>query len=38
MRLTRVDQASLFDNATKHEFGVRLKALSAILDRHPEFL
>ncbi len=38
MRLTRVAQASLFDNYTKHEFGVRLKALSVILDQHPELL
>ena len=38
MRLTRVAQASLFDNYSKHEVGVQLKELSMILDKHPELL
>jgi len=38
MRETRVAQASIFENYSKHEFGVRLEALSNILDQHPEIL
>ena len=38
MRLTRVAQASLFDNYSKHEVGVQLKELSRILDKHPDLL
>ena len=38
MRETRVAQASIFENYSEHEFGVRLKALSNILDQHPEML
>jgi IS5 family transposase len=38
MRETRIAQASLFDNYSKHEYGIRLEALSRILDDHPEIL
>jgi IS5 family transposase len=38
MRETRVAQASIFENYSEHEFGVRLKHLSEILDQHPEIL
>ena len=38
MRETRITQASLFDNYSKHELGLRLKALSDLLDDHPEVL
>lgn len=38
MRETRVAQASIFENYSKHEYGVRLKNLSGLLDRHPEIL
>lgn len=38
MRVIRNAQASIFENYSEHEFGVRLKALSAILDQHPEIL
>jgi IS5 family transposase len=38
MRETRILQASLFDNYSKHEFGNQLKALSDLLDEHAEIL
>jgi IS5 family transposase len=38
VRETRVAQISIFENYSKHEFGVRLKTLSHILDKHPEIL
>jgi len=38
MRETRVAQASIFENYSEHEFGERLKALSAVLDEYPEIL
>lgn len=38
MRETRVAQASIFENYSKHEFGERLKTLSSILDQHPILL
>ena len=38
MRETRVAQASIFENYSKHAFGARLKALSSILDQHPKIL
>ncbi len=38
MRETRVDQASIFENYSEHELGVRLKSLSDLLDWHPETL
>jgi IS5 family transposase len=38
MRETRVAQASIFENYSKNELGVRLKSLSDLLDRHPETL
>ncbi len=38
MRLTRITQASLFENYSEHEFGVQLKTLSCILDQHTEIL
>jgi len=38
MRETRKAQASLFDNYSKHEFGIQLEALSCILDEHTEIL
>ena len=36
MRETRVAQASIFENYSEHEFGTRLKTLSALLDQHPQ--
>lgn len=38
MRESRIAQASLFDSYSKHEFGVRLKSLSDVLDERPEAL
>lgn len=38
MRETRVAQASIFEFYAEHEFGDQLKALSSILDEHPEVL
>ena len=38
MRETRVAQASIFENYSKHEFGAQLRALSNQLDQHPEIL
>jgi IS5 family transposase len=38
MRETRVAQISIFENYSQHEFGVRLKRLSKILDRYPDIL
>ena len=38
MRETRIAQASLFDNYSKHEFGIQLEALSRVLDGHTEIL
>lgn len=38
MRVIHNAQASIFENYSEHEFGVRLKALSAILDQHSEIL
>ena len=38
MRETRIAQASIFENYSKHEFGTRLQALSNRLDEHPEIL
>jgi IS5 family transposase len=38
MRETRVAQASIFENYSEHELGVRLKNLSNLLDCHPEIL
>lgn len=38
MRAIRNAQASIFENYSEHELGVRLKALSAILDQHSEIL
>jgi len=38
MRETRITQASLFDNYSKHEHGIQLKSLSCILDEHTELL
>lgn len=38
MRVTRNAQASIFENYSEHEFGVRLKVLSDILDNHPKIL
>ena len=38
MRETRVAQASIFENYSEHEFGTRLRALSNLLDKHPEIL
>jgi transposase, IS5 family len=38
MRVTRVAQASIFECYSKHEFGVRLKELSSILDDNPDLL
>jgi len=38
MRETRVTQASLFDNYSKHEYGFQLKSLSRVLDEHTEIL
>ena len=38
MRETRIAQASLFDNYSKHEFGIQLEALSCVIDEHREIL
>lgn len=38
MRILRNAQASIFENYSEHEFGLRLKALSDILDNHREIL
>jgi IS5 family transposase len=38
MRETRITQASLFDNYSKHELGIKLESLSCILDEHTEIL
>jgi len=38
MRETRITQASLFDNYSKHELGIQLESLSRILDEHTEIL
>ncbi|PFG10385.1 hypothetical protein ATI45_2827 [Marinobacter sp. LV10MA510-1] len=38
MRKTRIAQASIFENYSKHEFGARLRALSNRLDQYPEIL
>jgi len=36
MRKTRIAQASIFENYSKHEFGAQLRALSNRLDQYPE--
>lgn len=36
MRETHIAQASIFENYSKHEFGVQLKELSNILDQYPQ--
>lgn len=38
MRVTRNAQASIFEHYSNHEYGVRLRKLSAVLDRQPEIL
>lgn len=38
MRETRNAQASIFDHYSNHEYGIRLRKLSEVLDRHPEIL
>lgn len=38
MRETRIAQASIFENYSKHEFGNRLRSLSDLLDQHVEVL
>ncbi len=38
MRETRNAQASIFEEYSNHEYGVRLRKLSEILDRQPEIL
>jgi len=38
MRETRIAQASLFDNYSKHEFAIQLEALSDVLDEQTEIL
>ena len=38
MRETHIAQASIFENYSKHEFGVQLEEVSNILDRYPELL
>lgn len=38
MRLTRVAQASIFENYSEHELGQQLESLSQLLDEHPEIL
>ena len=38
MRETRIAQASLFDNYSKHEYGFQLKSLSRVLDEHADIL
>jgi len=36
MRETRIAQAGLYDNHSKHEFGFQLKSLSRVLDEHTD--
>jgi IS5 family transposase len=38
MRETRNAQASIFEEYSNHEYGVRLRKLSEVLDRHPGIL
>ena len=38
MRETRNAQTSIFEHYSNHEYGVRLRKLSEVLDRHPEIL
>lgn len=38
MRETRNAQASIFEHYSNHEYGVRLRKLSEVLDRQPEIL
>ncbi|VAW61136.1 hypothetical protein MNBD_GAMMA11-300 [hydrothermal vent metagenome] len=38
MRVTRLTQISMFEIYSKHERGIQLKALSALLDDYPEIL
>lgn len=38
MRETRNAQASIFEHYSNHEYGIRLRKLSEVLDRHPEIL
>jgi IS5 family transposase len=38
MRETRNAQASIFEEYSNHEYGVRLRKLSGVLDRHPGIL
>lgn len=38
MRETRNAQASIFEQYSNHEYGVRLRKLSEALDKHPEIL
>ncbi|GAA3977217.1 hypothetical protein GCM10022278_37460 [Allohahella marinimesophila] len=38
MRKIRNAQTSIFEQYSNHEYGVRLRKLSEILDRHPEIL
>lgn len=38
MRKVRVAQVSIFESYSEHEFGVRLKRLSELLDQQPEVL
>jgi len=38
VRETRVPQASIFEEYSKHKVGVQLKKLSSVLDDHPEIL
>jgi IS5 family transposase len=38
MRETRNAQASIFEHYSNHEYGVRLRKLSEVLDRHPEIM
>ena len=38
MRETRVAQATIFENYSKHKFGAQLRVLPNRLDNHPEIL
>ena len=38
MRVTRDAQASIFENFSNHEYGLRLQKLSQVLDEHSEIL
>lgn len=38
MRESRITQGSLFDNYSKHEFGINLKSLANTLDEHTDIL